>query len=102
MTAGQIAAPHRQIGTPLLVGALIVAFGVGLVTGLVAPRTVGQSAPAAVTVSAVHQPSALVAAPAGAQAAAPVAALQGAGAPAIRGAQNFREARPAAIRFGGP
>ncbi len=38
MTAGQIAAPYRQIRTSLLVAALAVAFGIGLLIGLVAQR----------------------------------------------------------------
>ncbi len=44
MTAGQIATPYRQVRISLLVAALAVTFGVGLVTGLVAQRTVGLGA----------------------------------------------------------
>ena len=47
MTAGQISTPHRQIRTSLLVTALAVTFGSGLLTGLLAPRTIGQDAQAA-------------------------------------------------------
>jgi len=38
---------HRQIRTSLFVAALAVTFGIGLLTGLVALRTVGQGAPTA-------------------------------------------------------
>lgn len=38
MTAGQIAAPYRQLRTSLLVAALAVAFSLGLLLGLVAQR----------------------------------------------------------------
>ena len=51
MTAGQIATPYRQIRPSLLVAALIVTFGVGLLTGVVATRTVGQDAQGAATLS---------------------------------------------------
>ncbi|MGO9180648.1 MAG: hypothetical protein ACLQHS_15505 [Candidatus Limnocylindrales bacterium] len=44
MTAGQIATPYRQVRISLFIAALAVTFGVGLVTGLVAQRTVGLGA----------------------------------------------------------
>jgi len=47
LTAGQIATPYRQVRISLLVAALAVTFGVGLLTGLVAQRTVGLGAQAA-------------------------------------------------------
>jgi hypothetical protein len=47
LTAGQIATPYRQVRPSLLVGALVVTFGIGLLTGLVAQRVVGQAAQAA-------------------------------------------------------
>ena len=47
MTAGQIAAPYRQIRPSLLVAALVVTFAIGLLTGLAAQRVVGQGAQAA-------------------------------------------------------
>ena len=47
MTAGNIATPLRQIHAPLLVAALAVTFGIGLLAGLAVPRTVGQVAEAA-------------------------------------------------------
>jgi hypothetical protein len=47
LTAGQISTPYRQIRAPLLVAALAVTFGIGLLAGLAVPRTVGQVADAA-------------------------------------------------------
>jgi hypothetical protein len=79
MTAGQIATPYRQSRTPLFVAAVIIAFGIGLVTGLVGPRTIGQGAQAAATVGAV-------AAPAGARSVGVAGALD-------LGTQDFRGAR---------
>lgn len=103
MTVGQFATPYWQIRRPLLVAALIVAFGIGLLTGLVASRTVGQGTPTAATVSAVQQPSAFTVPLAG----VPAAARQGIGAQDFRGPQDFRAAQdsqpagvPAAARQG--
>ena len=44
MTAERIATPYRQVRTTVLVGALAVTFGVGLLGGLVVPRTIGPTA----------------------------------------------------------
>ena len=54
MTAGQFATPHRQVQASMLVAALVVAYAVGLLTGLVVPRTVGHGAQIAGTVSVLH------------------------------------------------
>jgi len=53
VTAGQITAPYRQISTSLLIAALAAAFGIGLLTGLLAPRTASQGAQAAANVGGV-------------------------------------------------
>ncbi len=53
MTAGQITAPYRQIRTSLLVAALAVTFGMGLLAGLAVPRTAGQVAHAAANAGVV-------------------------------------------------
>jgi hypothetical protein len=50
---------HRQIHTSLFVAALVVAFGIGLLTGLVALRTAGQGAPTVAHVSTVAAPVAV-------------------------------------------
>ena len=47
MTTGQVPKRYRQVRTTVLVGALAVTFGVGLLGGLVVPRTIGQTAQAA-------------------------------------------------------
>jgi hypothetical protein len=57
LTAGQISTPYRQIRAPLLVAALAVTFGGGLLTGLLAPRTVGQGAEAASKAEGVAAPT---------------------------------------------
>ncbi len=88
MTAGQFATPHRQVQASMLVAALVVAYGVGLLTGLVVPRTVSQGTQIGGTVSAVHQPSAL-AVPLGG---VPVAAPQGVDTQNFGGLQDFRAA----------
>lgn len=88
MTAGQFTTPHRQVQASMLVAALVVAYGVGLLTGLVVPRTVSQGAQIAGTVSAVQQPSALAVQLAGVPAAAP----QGVDTKNFRGLQDFRAA----------
>jgi hypothetical protein len=85
MTAGQIAAPYRQIRTSLLFAALAVAFGIGLLIGLVAQRAANPGALAITNVGA---------------AAVVVGANSRAGAPAgitgdgqnFRGEQDFRAA----------
>jgi hypothetical protein len=57
LTAGQISTLYRQIRAPLLVAALAVTFGSGLLTGLLAPRTVGQGAEAASKAEVVAAPT---------------------------------------------
>ena len=47
MTAGQIAAPRRQVRTPLVAAALLATFALGLLAGLNVPRTIGHVAQAA-------------------------------------------------------
>ena len=47
MTTGQVPKRYRQVRTTVLVGALAVTFGVGLLGRLVVPRTIGQTAQAA-------------------------------------------------------
>jgi hypothetical protein len=85
MTAGQIAAPYRQIRTSLLFAALAVAFGIGLLIGLVAQRAANPGALAITNVGA-----AAAVAGANSRAGAP-AAITG-GAQSLRGAQDFRAA----------
>jgi hypothetical protein len=87
MTAGQITAPYRQIRTSLLLAALAVAFGIGLLVGLVAQRA--------------PNPGAQVMTNVGAPAAVAVANSR-VGAPAVdTGAQNFRGAQDIRAAFGG-
>jgi hypothetical protein len=57
LTAGQISTPNRQIRTSLLVAVLAVTFGTGLLTGLLAPRTVGQGAQAVSKAGVVAAPT---------------------------------------------
>jgi hypothetical protein len=84
MTAGQIAAPYRQIRTSLLVAALAVAFGLGLLIGLVGQRAAITGGQAATTVGV---PAAV--AGANARAGAPVGTISDG---QNRGAQDFRAA----------
>jgi hypothetical protein len=85
VTAGQIAAPYRQIRTSLLVAALAVAFGLGLLIGLVGQRAAITGGQAATTVGV---PAAV--AGANARAGAPVGTISD--GPNFRGAQDFRAA----------
>ncbi len=87
MTARQIAAPYRQIRTSLLVAALAVAFGVGLLIGLVAQRAVN---PGTQAIANVGAPAAVA------------GADSRAGAPAgITGdGQNFRAAQDSRAAVG--
>jgi hypothetical protein len=89
MTAGQFATPHRQVQASMLVAALVVAYGVGLLTGLVVPRTVGQETQIAGPIGAVHQLVPFTAP----FASMPAAARQGTGVNGFRGAQDFRAAQ---------
>ena len=100
MTAGQFATPHRQVQASILVAALVVAYAVGLLTGLVVPRTVGQGAQIAGTVSVLH-PVIPFTAPFSSM---PAAARQGVGVQDFRGAQDLRAAQDSqqATRLGGP
>jgi hypothetical protein len=87
VTAGQITAPYRQIRTSLLVAALAVAFGIGLLIGLVAQRAAS--------------PGALAMTNSGAPAAA-AAANSRVGAPAVdTGAQNLRGSQDIRAAAGG-
>ena len=88
MTAGQIAAPYRQIRTSLLVAALAVAFGLGLLIGLVAQRAANTGALAITN---------------GGAPAAVAGANSRVGAPAVDfGAQNFRGAQDIRAASSGP
>ena len=84
MTAGQIAAPYRQIRTSLLLAALAAAFGLGLLIGLVAQRA---SNPGALAISNGGAPEAVAAA--NSRVSAPAVDT---GASNLRGAQDYRAA----------
>ena len=87
MTAGQITAPYRQIRTSLLLAALAVAFGLGLLVGLVAQRTAN---PGALAITNGGAPEAAA------------AANSRVGAPAVdTGAQNLRGAQDSRAAAGG-
>jgi hypothetical protein len=87
VTAGQITAPYRQIRTSLLLAALAVAFGLGLLVGLVAQRTAN---PGALAITNGGAPEAAA------------AANSRVGAPAVdTGAQNVRGAQDIQAAAGG-
>jgi len=87
VTAGQITAPYRQIRTSLLLAALAVAFGLGLLVGLVAQRTAN---PGALAITNGGAPEAAA------------AANSRVGAPAVdTGAQNLRGAQDSRAAAGG-